>query len=179
MIVIKNKISEEKIKALKLVKLDGYNLKWLKNFCNDKDVVLIAVSNELLAHGYEMALSFASETLQNDEEVVLRAVNRAGLALKFASQRLKANEKIVMAAVANESSSFEYADDSLKNDPKFIAKIITFAPAAFYHVGDKIQNNLSFIKQLAIINPEIIKYIRNKEIKKSLKEERKVTSGKR
>ena len=169
-------MSKEKINAMKSVKRNGHNLKHFSSFANDIDVVMMAVTNDMLANGHELALSFASEELRDEEQVVLAAVKHCGLALEFASERLQGNREIVFNAVHNEPYSLVYASDEIRNDMKFLAKIVKDHPFAIKGAGDDIQDNKDAIVELAAINPEIIKHLKNKEIKKELINKRKVST---
>jgi hypothetical protein len=66
------------------------------------------------------ALEFASKELQNDKEVVLKAVKQNGdafrPALEFASEELKNNKEVVLEAVKRNGLALEFASKELQND---------------------------------------------------------------
>ena len=102
-------LKSKKTIALNAVNKDGYNLYKLKDFQNDKDVVLAAVQQ----NGF--ALKYASEELKKDREIVLAAVRQNGYALEYASE-LKKDREIVLAAVRQNGYALEYASEHLKAD---------------------------------------------------------------
>ena len=162
-------LSEEKMKAIAKVKRDGYNLKFLPQFADDDDVVLEAVKNETLAHGHELALSFASDRIRDNDQIVEEALRCAGLALEAASPRLQDNERTVLIAIQQDPISLGCASKRLRNSFEFLAKIIKEYPEAMIGAGEEIQNDKAQILKLASINPKILKYLRNKDIKKEIK----------
>lgn len=84
----------------------------------DKDVVLAAVRNKGVQNEeYGRALEFAHETLQNDPEIVLIALQSYRDALKFAGKKLKVNKKFILEAIKIiGGSAFYFADEDLQKD---------------------------------------------------------------
>merc|ERR1712228_861283 len=61
------------------------------------------------------SLVYASEDMENNEKVVLAAVQQDGLSLVFASEDMKNNEKVVLAAVQQDGRSLKYASEDVRN----------------------------------------------------------------
>jgi hypothetical protein len=55
-----------------------------------------------------MALSYLSEDLRAEKEVVMAAVQHSGLALQYASDALKADKDVVLAVVNNNADALQY-----------------------------------------------------------------------
>merc|ERR1711977_309410 len=53
--------------------------------------------------------------MQNNEKVVMAAVQQYGRSLQYGSKDMKNNEKVVMAAVQQDGRSLEYASEDMKN----------------------------------------------------------------
>ena len=62
------------------------------------------------------ALTYASDELKNDKEVLMAAVAQDGRALEYASPELKRDKEVVMAAVAQDSRALKYASDELNTE---------------------------------------------------------------
>ena len=60
-----DKIKKDRVIALKVVQLDGLCLKYLHHFKDDKEIVKIAVENDLTDFAYKAS----SERLRNDDEI--------------------------------------------------------------------------------------------------------------
>ena len=106
-------LKSKKTIALNAVTDDGYNLYKLKDFQNDRDVVLAAVQQ----NGF--ALKYASEELKKDREIVLAAVRQNGYALEYASEHLKADRMIVLVAIKNNNmDALKYIPINLRKEVK-------------------------------------------------------------
>ena len=165
-------LRDRKAKALASVTREGYNLKKYIDFNDDYDVVLAAVSNESLAHGHQLALSFASTRLRNDYNIVLAAVTSAGVALEFASLKLKNNKEIVRTAIKEEPYSFAYASDELRSDINFIIEMIKDYPQLIAGSSKNIKRNIYYVGRLLEINPAVEKYL-DEDMRRIFLEEKK------
>ncbi|MBA3721693.1 MAG: DUF4116 domain-containing protein [Parachlamydiaceae bacterium] len=94
--------------AIKVVKQNPLSLIRMNNFCDDKDVVLVAVKLDGLA------LIAASPRLKNDNEVVKAAVKNDGSALAYASRELQNDSMIVLAAVRNKRYALKFSTEEAK-----------------------------------------------------------------
>ena len=129
--------SKEKQNALKKVKWNGHNLKDLKEFQDDEEVVIVAVQNDALANGNETALSFASERLRNNDRVVFEALKNAGLTLADANPRFQNDERYITLAVQQEPAAIRYASKEKQNDPVFLAKLAKECPKVVKFIENK------------------------------------------
>jgi hypothetical protein len=87
---------------IEFLKTNGYLLKDVPEFQQDKEVVLHAVQKD------GQSLQYASKKLQEDKEVVLHAVQRDGLSLQYASPELKADKEVVLHAVRENGFALQY-----------------------------------------------------------------------
>ena len=83
---------------------------------NDKDFVKYAI---ICDRHNGVAFEGASETLRDNEELVLMAINKSPHMLGSTSDRLTRNREIVKTAVSKCSTLFMYASDDLKEDKEF------------------------------------------------------------
>ena len=118
-------------------------------FGDYRPIVLKAVSKEGIS--METPLSFASERLQNDKEVVLKAVQQDGNAIAYASPQLRADEDVVLTAVrhrAFESAAFESAgplrhvDPGLRDKKDIVLAALATHPRAYKYVSDRLRPHL-------------------------------------
>lgn len=100
-----------KNEAIKKVREYYGNLKDLKNFQDDKDVVMAAVETD----GW--ALQYATKRLKADRDIVTVAVKRFSESLYLASVELKKDEdllKIYISGVLNKG--YNSLEDAIQND---------------------------------------------------------------
>lgn len=98
-----------------------------------------------------MELEHASPELQDDEEVVLTAVQDTGEALQFASERLRGNKEIVLAAVKGEYGSahvLQYATEDLKDDEEMMLAATAEIWRNFKFASDRLKKDKNFILQV-------------------------------
>jgi hypothetical protein len=95
--------------AFKAVKNDGFALRYVDKFKNNKELVLEAVKNK------GEAIQFASEDLQCDNEIVLTALSNDGMALRVCDDYVKRNVNYTTIAFCNNQLSLKYASDDIKN----------------------------------------------------------------
>lgn len=119
----------KKENALLAVKKNGERLRDLSDkFKEDKEIVKVAVlQNEwalnlaspklkqdkkfilsLLKETYGWIVSYVDEKLKDDDDVIMKAVERDGCALLYASERLKQDRKIVKKALENDGNCLKY-----------------------------------------------------------------------
>ena len=80
---------------------------------SDPDLVFLAVQ-----HGcYGSELRYASESLRNNRDFVLRCVNEKGLAIDYAPRCMKDDKAIVAASVRGNRYAFEYSSDRFHLGP--------------------------------------------------------------
>jgi phosphosulfolactate phosphohydrolase-like enzyme len=84
--------------ALAKLTKEGYLLRDMPQYMNDKELVLAAVKD------YGLSLKHASPALQGDRQVVMAAVKNNGMAIDYASPALKKDKVIVKAAAAQEKA---------------------------------------------------------------------------
>jgi hypothetical protein len=84
--------------ALAKLKKEGYLLRNMPEYMDDKELVLAAVKD------YGLSLKQASPALQADKQIVMAAVKNNGMAIDFASPALKKDKEIIKAAKAQEKA---------------------------------------------------------------------------
>lgn len=82
--------------ALAKLKKEGYLLRDMPQYHDDKELVLAAVKD------YGLALKQASPALQNNRQIVMAAVKNNGMAIDYASPSLQKDKAIMKAAKAQE-----------------------------------------------------------------------------
>jgi len=103
------KVTKEE--AIAQIKKYEWNLEKLKEFQNDKEVVLVAVGINA------SVLEVVSEELRDDKDIILLATKDSGyVAMKYASKKLRNNKKIILKAVKNNCGALNFIDDKFKSD---------------------------------------------------------------
>lgn len=125
--------------GLKLISKSQYNLKSLCQWLDDDIVMANLIKRDVYTYRYAskrlrslkdlalyvvgvdgILLDSVENNLNDDFDVVLKAVKSYGLAIKDASSRLKQNKKIVVAAIKQEPRALTYAAKEYRNNLKFI-----------------------------------------------------------
>jgi CxxC motif-containing protein len=107
---ISQQVSNQKEEMMKLVAMDGYNLRFAsEELRNDRELVSEALKTCFYCFEY------ASNELKNQKDLVLEAVKKDGDNLQFVSQFLKLDKEVVMMAVKKDGYTLRYATD-LKYD---------------------------------------------------------------
>ena len=86
----------ERKSALATLKNEGYKLRDMPQYMDDKELVLAAVRD------YGLSLKHASPALQANKQVVMAAVKNNGMAIDYASPALQKDKAIMKAAKAQE-----------------------------------------------------------------------------
>ena len=78
------------------------------------------IINAALQEDSEDILSYASDRLRSNYDIVYKAVKVDGLNLQYASEVLQDNKEIVLQAIKDYGGALYYASERLKNDPELI-----------------------------------------------------------
>ncbi len=113
-------------------------------------------------------LKHVSDTIKNDKDVVLAAVQQDGYTLEYASPDLQKDEE-VLAAVKQNASILQYTSEELKKNKQFLLECYrinkdTIKYSNFIDQFDKLENGLfddEFIKE----NTDIVYLVKNKKYK--------------
>jgi DNA-binding MurR/RpiR family transcriptional regulator len=109
--------------------------------CDDKDVVLTAIRH----YPYELydggVLKYASHELQDDRNIVLKAVQVDGTALEWASSRLQADKGVVLAAILHTKEALRMASKAMREDEEVIMIAVQQHGDVLKYASTGIQNN--------------------------------------
>ena len=123
--------------AYTAVKSNPLSLRYLdQSLRADFDLVKLAINNDQSG----LALSFASEDLRNNKELVINAVRRSGYALKYASRNLRNDKDIVLEAIANDPRSLKFASSILKGNLEVAKKAIESDGRALQYASNSIRD---------------------------------------
>jgi len=106
----------------------------------------------------EVLLKLIDPILRDDEDIVLKAVQKNPKTLRLASQRLKNNSNIVSVAVSRNLVAFEYADPSLKKDREFILRAVSQNGDALEYADPSLKKDRDFILQAVSRNLVAFEY---------------------
>ncbi|CAD7962860.1 unnamed protein product [Amoebophrya sp. A25] len=131
----------------------------------DRDLVLKVVER------CGKRLEEASETLRDDEGIVLAAVGRPDLkfcdgfsdpeqhcALRWASQRLRAEKKVVLEAVTYNSYSLKFASPDLRNDREVVMAAVSQNGNAFQFASEDLRSDKDIAMNAVATGAEALKY---------------------
>lgn len=110
---------KDKQKMLKYLEKNPRDLKYAKNFQDDKDVVFAAVINN------PFAFEYASECLKNDFNFIQRLLKHntekmPHFLLKYASKEIKNNKGQMLSILENHPAAYRFVGESIKNDADIV-----------------------------------------------------------
>jgi hypothetical protein len=145
------------------IKLDGSLFKFIPlSFKQNKEIFLLAikqyalaiefateefknnleVAKIVLASKYDKTLSFFSDEIRDNKELVLFAVKNHASQLEFASKRLKMDYDLVKQAITQSGVTYRFIDENLKSDPYLIKKAIECSTGlALNYIDEKYLNH--------------------------------------
>ncbi len=88
-----------------------------------------------------MDLELLSPELQDNEEVVLTAINSRGWSLKYASDRLKDDKDVVLVAVSKWGYALAFASDRLRDDKDVVMKALEHNGYALAYASPRLRDN--------------------------------------
>ena len=142
-------LSEEKLtdKELKKIKKDEEEKKEVvAKLVSDKKTVMEILEN----YPDEKTVSYVSESLRNDKEVMMKAVSLNSNSLRLSSDKLKDDDELVNIAMRTYPCSLKYASNRLRNDEKITLKIISSDPNNIDCVSDNFKNNGRIMEDVII-----------------------------
>lgn len=101
------------------------------------------------------SLQFASQSLQDDREIVLMAIQNTPFALQFASERLQDDKEIVLAAIKDSCYSLQFISERLQDDKEVVLTAMQNSVFALQLASERLRKELednrefilSFIKK--------------------------------
>jgi CxxC motif-containing protein len=122
---------------------------------NDKEVVMCAMKSFYWSVNYNVdQISFASDKLRNDQEVMLFAVNKNIDDMKYASKELRSDKKFVLAAallkdeLLRSEEVLGYVSDEIRNDKEFMINVFALNCYALNHASNELKNDPDIKKLL-------------------------------
>ena len=89
---------------------------WDLPLTEDKEFILTLLDEHQGSGDEPSALRNASESLKNDKNFIIQAMNANGRALLDVNENFLKDKEIVLAAVSSNGLALQFADDSLKKD---------------------------------------------------------------
>ena len=129
---------ESRSKALKKVEQSRFPelaAKWK----NDLETVLAAVKKN------PQNLEFASDDMQKDRSVVMKAVRIRGRALQYTDYTFRNDREIVLTAIDREASNIRYASDDLTQDKEFGLILVSENPSILEFLHNELQNDKDIV----------------------------------
>jgi Domain of unknown function (DUF4116) len=118
----------------------------------EKDVM------ELLIAKHGLLLGKASSSLQNDPELVMKALKHTGSALRYASDELANHKAIVLEAVKQDGLALEYASFDLQNDIDVIRMAFDNNPMSLHYASEAIRRTKSYAIEFLSASSSVIPF---------------------
>lgn len=133
----KARLEKERKEAIKLVTKDSYEFIKLSQFHNDREILSIAIASDPRMLGY------ASEDLQNDREIVLKAIELTANdnLLPYVSETLQNDMEIVLKAVAKSPDALDSAGKDFRTVKELVIKVLEKNGCAIRHVSKDLQED--------------------------------------
>lgn len=113
------------------------------------------------------ALGYASDRLRNDFDLVSQVVQSSSTfsVLSFASQDLKNNKEIVLTAIRRNPFAYLEASDALQKDEQVAMEAISQRGVLLYHAPMSIQDNLEIVLRAVENDPWGYEFVKSDSIK--------------
>lgn len=152
-VYLSERLKNDKEYIKQLLKSNSLCFKYISSaFQDDKDLAKIVVDDEV-----GNMLKYAGPTVQNDKDLVLKAVQSFGSVLKDLPDHYKKDATICLHAIEQSPMFYETIDDTLKHDQSFILQCIqTIAPFKIGYFFKWLDNDFlddkDFVKKMVNIN---------------------------
>jgi hypothetical protein len=107
------------------------------------------LNNKPLAENFirtnPLSIQYFSETIRDNDDVVLKGLDRESKVIEFASERLKSDPQFMLKAIGHSPLAFKYASMNLKADREFSLEAIKLKPNCYQYLDDKFKNSNEFI----------------------------------
>ena len=113
---------------------------------SDKELLNLALER----YSYDYPLEYASLALQNDKEIILKAMNKNSENIKFASPEIRNDPEVVMKAIKSNGSNFKYISDELKNNKDFILSALLENTNIYSYIPESQKENTTSSKDLIL-----------------------------
>jgi hypothetical protein len=137
-----NKIYNNKQFIMYLVDYNPHNLRYASNELQDDEEIVMLA---LKKSRYIDILKYVSKNLQNNKNIILFAVQINGINLKYASKELQNDKEIVITAIQNNLSALQYASKELQNDKKIIMIVISINVYLLQFVSEEFKNDKEIV----------------------------------
>ncbi|WP_257279735.1 PEP/pyruvate-binding domain-containing protein [Endozoicomonas sp. ISHI1] len=104
-------------------------------------------------------LEYASSELRDHDEVVMAAIAKCPTALNDASERIRGDKHIIRMLIADNVGLLSYASKSILNDREYLLDLIKQYPRAFVYADDELKNDEAFIRSAVHRNSKVRKYV--------------------
>lgn len=153
------------------VKRHGPQLKFASDSMKDNySIVMTAVGNQKFG---DSVLCYASDRLRNDEDIVMKAVERKGVELGGASDRLRKDPEICAIAINQDPMAIQYVHYDNPKYNELAMKAIQASPYAMKMLDERARNDMSLVKAAIQKVPDCKEYV--SDAVKHVMEERKRT----
>lgn len=106
---------------------------------NNKNLILSCLE-------YNASLfKYISIELQNDEEVVCKAISNDGMILQFVNQKFRCNMEILITAVTHSGLSLQYADDAQRNNRNVVLAAVQQNGLALQYAHEKLLDDKEIV----------------------------------
>ena len=113
---------------------------------SDKELLNLALER----YSYDFPLEYASPALQNDKEIILKAMNKNSENIKFASPEIRNDPEVVMESIKSNGSNFKYASYELKNNKDFILSALLENTNIYSYIPESQKENTTSSKDLIL-----------------------------
>ena len=145
-----------------MVKIAISSKPWSLKFVSDKlrgNKKIVEYALDKSNNGY--LLSYASDALKANEQLVLKAVKTNGSAIGIASENLRNNQRVVEMAVNNRAIALEKATEAIRQNEDFVLKLIGkqwSTAQRISYISDSLKENKNFILKAVEQNPYVFEY---------------------
>lgn len=132
-----------------------YSINYLKNFWDDKEIMMKSIQ-----YGDNAYAKIKNSPLNDDEELLFASLEKhKDKSLEFASNNLQGNKGIVLKAIEFNAGNFKFASKELRDDYDVVELATKKLPQMIEFVSKRIKADKQFYMNF-LENPNSIRYLR-------------------
>jgi hypothetical protein len=103
-------------------------------------------------------LAYAPESIRNDRQVVLAAVQNCGSAVQFAGDRFRGDREVWCTAVNNDGTVLRFAPPAIRQDREVVLLAVTQAGETLQWAPPFLRNDVEIVAAAVKSNPEAVQF---------------------
>lgn len=156
LLILEDKFRNNKLLALQFIKNNVMNIQYFsENIQDNEDVFNQLIENNRMQ---TESLTFISNRLRNNKELMLKIIKKDGLAIQYASPQLQNNIEIVQIALEQQPHVLKVLPDEMKFNREMVLIALKKSSHAIKHVISHFAEDRELIEYALLMNGSAMKH---------------------